>query len=41
MLLWGDEQVNLKVITDGEKDVWIKSVLRGAEKGEWEFPVIK
>lgn len=34
--VWGSECVNLKVITDGNKDLWVTSALRGEVPRGWE-----
>lgn len=33
-----DECVNLKVIADGELDIWVTSVIKGDKPGNWDFP---
>lgn len=33
-----DECVNLKVITDGELDIWVTSAVKGNEPMNWDFP---
>ena len=30
-------QVNLKVLLDGQGDIWAKDVVQGDEEGQWEF----
>ena len=39
--VWSDVIVNLKVITDGQDDIWITSSHQGEGAGEWQWPVIK
>lgn len=36
--VWGDDVVNLKVLTDGPHDVWMTSVQQGDEPGYWYRP---
>lgn len=41
--VWGDDEnalVNLKVLLDGEGDVWRTSIPRGDEPFNWNWPVI-
>jgi hypothetical protein len=32
---------NLKVFTDGEKDIWMRDVKQGKEEGTWNWPTKK
>ena len=38
VIVWSDNNVNLKVFTDGPTDVWKTSVLLGDEPGQWSWP---
>lgn len=38
--VWSDECVNLKVITDGNLDLWVTSANKGDEPMNWNWPVI-
>jgi len=38
--VWSDIVVNLKVITDGNEDLWITSVHQGDGQTEWNWPNI-
>jgi hypothetical protein len=37
--VWSDIMVNLKVITDGQDDLWVTSSHLGDGAGEWNWPV--
>jgi hypothetical protein len=39
--VWSDECVNLKVITDGNLDLWVTSANKGDEPMNWNWPVIE
>ena len=39
--VWGTESVNLKVNLDGPGDMWLTSITRGDEPGQWNWPVIE
>lgn len=39
--VWGDECVNLKVVTDGNLDLWVTSSLKGDQPMNWNWPVIE
>jgi hypothetical protein len=39
--VWSDVMVNLKVITDGQDDLWVTSSHQGDGAGEWQWPVIE
>ena len=39
--VWGDECVNLKVILDGENNLWKTSAPLGNSETQWSWPVIK
>ena len=34
--IWDSDTVNLRVITDGNLDLWITSVPRGSVPGSWD-----
>lgn len=36
--VWSDTYVNLKVLSDGNKDVWVQSVTEGTALGQWSWP---
>lgn len=36
--VWSDFMVNLKVITDGQDDLWVTSSHYGTGAGEWQWP---
>jgi hypothetical protein len=36
-----ENSVNLKVIADGELDLWVTSVSQGEKQGEWNWPKIE
>jgi len=36
--VWGPDMVNLKVITDGNEDLWVCSSERGSDERMWMFP---
>lgn len=36
--VWSDALVNLKVITDGNNDLWLTSVNLGEGEGCWNWP---
>lgn len=38
--VWGDECVNLKVLADGETDLWVTSSVKGDNEMEWNWPII-
>jgi len=38
--VWGDECVNLKVLTDGQAIVWLTSVTLGTGERQWSWPEI-
>jgi len=33
----GDEVVNLKVLLDGQGEIWVKDAAQGDEAGQWDF----
>lgn len=37
--VWSDSCVNLKVLLDGEGDLWATSRSRGENEGNWDWPV--
>ena len=37
--VWSETTVNLKVITDGQNDVWVTSSSIGDGLGQWNWPV--
>ena len=37
---WSEGVVNLKILTDGQDDIWQTSVHEGTESNQWEWPVI-
>jgi hypothetical protein len=39
--VWSPECVNLKVITDGNLDLWVTSSLKGDQPYNWDYPVIE
>lgn len=39
--VWGEECVNLKVITDGNLELWVTSSMQGDGPGGWSWPVIE
>ena len=39
--VWGETCVNLKVICDGNLDLWVTSSNLGDQPGNWEWPVIE
>lgn len=39
--VWGPYIVNLKVLLDGEGDLWATSVQEGTGEGQWEWPKIE
>jgi hypothetical protein len=39
--VWGDTCVNLKVICDGNLDLWVTSATQGEEPMNWNWPVIQ
>jgi hypothetical protein len=39
--VWGETTVNLKVITDGQNDLWATSVSQGDGPNQWNWPVIE
>jgi len=38
--VWSDDCVNLKVLTDGDENLWLTSMMRGDSEYQWNFPVI-
>ena len=38
---WSETTVNLKVITDGQNDLWVTSVSFGDGPNQWSWPVIE
>ena len=36
---WSEGVVNLKIITDGENDIWQTSVSQGNKPNQWNWPV--
>lgn len=39
--VWGETCVNLKVITDGNLDLWVTSSQKGDNLGNWNYPIIE
>lgn len=39
--VWSTTTVNLKVITDGQNDLWVTSASEGQQPGQWHWPVIE
>lgn len=39
--VWSEECVNLKVITDGNLELWVTSSMKGSAPMNWEWPEIK
>lgn len=39
--VWSEECVNLKVITDGNLELWVTSSMKGSAPRNWEWPEIK
>lgn len=39
--VWGENCVNLKVITDGNLDLWVTSAIQGDQPMNWNWPVIE
>jgi len=39
--VWGETCVNLKVITDGNLELWVTSALQGDAPMNWNWPVIE
>ena len=37
--VWGESCVNLRVIADGNLDIWKTSVLHGDQQGQWSWPL--
>ena len=37
--VWSDNCVNLRVIADGNLDLWKTSVVQGDQPGQWNWPV--
>ena len=37
--VWSETTVNLKVITDGQNDLWVTSVSQGDAVNNWNWPV--
>jgi len=37
--VWSETTVNLKVITDGQNDLWITSVSIGDDPNQWNWPI--
>ena len=38
--VWSDSCVNLRVVCDGNLDLWITSANIGDQPGQWNWPVI-
>lgn len=38
--VWSETMVNLKVITDGQNDLWVTSASQGDGPNQWNWPVI-
>lgn len=38
--VWSDDCVNLKVLLDGETNLWVTSAMQGTEENQWSWPVI-
>ncbi len=36
--VWSEECVNLRVVTDGNLDLWRTSVTQGDKPGQWNWP---
>jgi hypothetical protein len=36
--VWSDDCVNLKVLSDGRKDIWVTSVHQGTDVHQWSWP---
>jgi hypothetical protein len=34
--VWGETCVNLKVLCDGEPNLWVTSAVFGASEGQWD-----
>jgi hypothetical protein len=39
--VWGETCVNLKVIADGNLDLWVTSSNKGDNLGNWNYPIIE
>jgi hypothetical protein len=39
--VWSETTVNLKVITDGQNDIWTTSVSQGDNVNQWNWPIIE
>lgn len=39
--VWSETTVNLKIITDGQNDIWATSVSQGDGVNQWNWPVIE
>lgn len=39
--VWSETCVNLKVIADGNLDLWVTSANQGDALGNWDWPVIE
>jgi hypothetical protein len=37
--VWSETTVNLKVITDGQNDLWVTSASQGDSPNQWNWPV--
>jgi hypothetical protein len=37
--VWSETTVNLKIITDGQNDIWVTSVSQGDNVNQWNWPV--
>jgi hypothetical protein len=38
--VWSETTVNLKIITDGQNDLWVTSASQGDGPNQWNWPVI-
>lgn len=36
--VWSATTINLKVITDGQNDIWVTSASEGTQPGQWHCP---
>lgn len=39
--VWSEDCVNLKIINDGENDIWKTSVIKGDGEYQWHWPKIQ
>lgn len=39
--VWSETTINLKVMLDGQGDLWKTSAQQGEGEGQWHFPVIQ